>query len=93
MIKQLLTAIFAMTLSMNALAQNKEVNVWPKKLPADVKLEKGKLQQTMGDDDILRINKVPMPTLQKFPVKNILQNYLNKSLILVLNSNLKKLNQ
>ena len=39
MIKQLLTAIFAMTLSMNALAQNKEVNVWPKKLPADVKLE------------------------------------------------------
>ena len=70
MIKQLLTAIFAMTLSMNALAQNKEVNVWPKKLPADVKLEKGKLQQTMGDDDILRINKVPMPTLQKFPVKN-----------------------
>lgn len=70
MIKQILTAIIAMTVSMNTSAENREVNVWPQKLPADVSLKQGKMEQTMGDDDILRISNMPIPTLEKFPVKN-----------------------
>ena len=51
-------------------SEEKEVNLWPDKLPADVKLEKGVKEQKMGEDDILRISKMPVPTLQKFNVKN-----------------------
>ncbi len=66
----LLTVILSMTLGMNAFAENKEVNIWPQKLPDNVTLKKGDMEQTMGDDDILRIRKMPFPTLEKFPVKN-----------------------
>lgn len=58
----------AMLLAAPAWAQESERNIWPDKRPAEVTLEKGKMKQTMGEDDILRIQQMPVPTLQKFPV-------------------------
>ena len=58
----------AMLLAAPAWAQESESNIWPDKRPAVVTLEKGKMKQEMGDDDILRIQQMPVPTLQKFPV-------------------------
>ncbi len=58
----------AMLLAAPAWAQESERNIWPDKRPAEVTLEKGKMKQEMGDDDILRIQQMPVPTLQKFPV-------------------------
>lgn len=58
----------AMLLAAPAWAQESERNIWPDKRPAEVVLKKGKMKQTMGEDDILRIQQMPMPTLQKFPV-------------------------
>lgn len=58
----------AMLLAAPAWAQESEKNIWPDKRPAEVTLEKGKMKQEMGDDGILRIQQMPVPTLQKFPV-------------------------
>ena len=58
----------AMLLAAPAWAQESERNIWPDKRPAEVVLKKGKIKQEMGDDDILRIQQMPVPTLQKFPV-------------------------
>lgn len=58
----------AILLAAPAWAQESERNIWPDKRPAEVVLKKGKMKQTMGDDDILRIQQMPVPTLQKFPV-------------------------
>ena len=58
----------AMLLAAPAWAQESERNIWPDKRPAEVVLKKGKMKQEMGDDDILRIQQMPVPTLQKFPV-------------------------
>ena len=58
----------AMMLAAPAWAQESERNIWPDKRPAEVVLKKGKMKQTMGEDDILRIQQMPVPTLQKFPV-------------------------
>ena len=58
----------AMLLAAPAWAQESERNIWPDKRPAEVTLERGKMKQEMGDDDILRIQQMPVPTLQKFPV-------------------------
>lgn len=57
----------AMLLAAPAWAQESERNIWPDKRPAEVVLKKGKMKQTMGEDDILRIQQMPVPTLQKFP--------------------------
>lgn len=58
----------AMLLAAPAWAQESERNIWPDKRPAEVVLKKGKMKQTMGEDDILCIQQMPVPTLQKFPV-------------------------
>lgn len=58
----------AMLLAAPAWAQESERNIWPDKRPAEVVLKKGKMKQEMGDDNILRIQQMPVPTLQKFPV-------------------------
>ena len=58
----------AMLLAAPAWAQESERNIWPDKRPAEVTLEKGKMKLEMGDDGILRIQQMPVPTLQKFPV-------------------------
>ena len=58
----------AMLLAAPAWAQESERNIWPDKRPAEVVMKKGKMKQTMGEDDILRIQQMPVPTLQKFPV-------------------------
>lgn len=58
----------AMLLAAPAWTQESERNIWPDKRPAEVVLKKGKMKQEMGDDDILRIQQMPVPTLQKFPV-------------------------
>ena len=58
----------AMLLAAPAWAQESERNIWPDKRPAEVVLKKGKMKQEMGDDDILRIQQMPVPTLQKCPV-------------------------
>ena len=58
----------AMLLAAPAWAQESERNIWPDKRPAEVVLKKGKMKQEMGDDDILRIQQMTVPTLQKFPV-------------------------
>lgn len=58
----------AMLLAAPAWAQESERNIWPDKRPAEVVLKKGKMKQTMGEDGILRIQQMPVPTLQKFPV-------------------------
>lgn len=58
----------AMLLAAPAWAQESERNIWPDKRPAEVVLKKGKMKQTMGEDNILRIQQMPVPTLQKFPV-------------------------
>lgn len=58
----------AMLLAAPAWAQESERNIWSDKRPAEVVLKKGKMKQTMGEDDILRIQQMPVPTLQKFPV-------------------------
>ena len=58
----------AMLLAAPAWAQESERNIWPDKRPAEVVLKKGKMKQEMGDDDILRIQQMPVPTLQKVPV-------------------------
>ena len=58
----------AMLLAAPAWAQESERNIWPDKRPAEVVLKKGKMKQTMGEDDILRIQQMPVPTLQKVPV-------------------------
>lgn len=58
----------AMLLAAPAWAQESERNIWPDKRPAEVTLERGKMKQEMGDDGILRIQQMPVPTLQKFPV-------------------------
>lgn len=58
----------AMMLAAPACAQENERCIWPDKRPAEVTLEKGKMKQEMGDDGILRIQQMPVPTLQKFPV-------------------------
>lgn len=58
----------AMLLATPALAQEQERNIWPDKTPKEVVLKKGKMQQEMGNDGILRIKQMPVPTLQKFPV-------------------------
>lgn len=51
-------------------AQESERNIWPPKHPAEVVLQDGKMKQTMGKDGILRIEQMPVPTLQEFPVVN-----------------------
>lgn len=58
----------AMLLAAPAGAQENERCIWPDKRPAEVTLERGKMKQEMGDDGILRIQQMPVPTLQKFPV-------------------------
>lgn len=58
----------AMLLAAPAWAQESERNIWPDKRPAEVMLKKGRMKQEMGDDGILRIQQMPVPTLQKFPV-------------------------
>lgn len=58
----------AMLLAAPACAQENERGIWPDKRPAEVTLERGKMKQEMGDDGILRIQQMPVPTLQKFPV-------------------------
>ncbi len=58
----------AMLLAAPAWAQESERNIWPDKRPAEVTLKKGRMKQEMGDDGILRIQQMPVPTLQKFPV-------------------------
>lgn len=58
----------AMLLAAPAWAQENERCIWPDKRPAEVTLERGKMKQEMGDDGILRIQQMPVPTLQKFPV-------------------------
>lgn len=58
----------AMLLAAPAWAQESERSIWPDKRPAEVVLKKGKMKQAMGEDDILRIQQMPVPTLQKFPV-------------------------
>lgn len=58
----------AMLLAAPAWAQESERNIWPDKRPVEVTLKKGKMKQEMGDDGILRIQQMPVPTLQKFPV-------------------------
>lgn len=58
----------AMLLAAPTWAQESERNIWPDKRPAEVVLKKGKMKQEMGDDGILRIQQMPVPTLQKFPV-------------------------
>lgn len=58
----------AMLLAAPACAQENERCIWPDKRPAEVTLERGKMKQEMGDDGILRIQQMPVPTLQKFPV-------------------------
>lgn len=58
----------AMLLAAPAWAQESERCIWPDKRPAEVTLERGKMKQEMGDDGILRIQQMPVPTLQKFPV-------------------------
>lgn len=58
----------AMLLAAPAWAQESERNIWPDKRPAEVVLKKGKMKQTMGEDGILRIQQMSVPTLQKFPV-------------------------
>lgn len=58
----------AMLLAAPACAQENERCIWPDKRPAEVTLERGKMKQTMGDDGILRIQQMPVPTLQKFPM-------------------------
>lgn len=58
----------AMLLAAPACAQENERSIWPDKRPAEVTLERGKMKQEMGDDGILRIQQMPVPTLQKFPV-------------------------
>lgn len=58
----------AMLLAAPAWAQENERCIWPDKRPAEVVLKKGKMKQEMGDDGILRIQQMPVPTLQKFPV-------------------------
>lgn len=55
---------------MNMYAVEKPQNVWPSKRPDDVQLKKGKMEQTMGDDDILRVTNNPVPTLTKYSVKD-----------------------
>ena len=57
-------------LTMTAMAQETERNIWPEKKPADVSIKEGKMKQTMGKDAILRIEQMPTPTLQKYPVTN-----------------------
>lgn len=58
----------AMLLAAPACAQENERCIWPDKRPAEVVLKKGKMKQEMGDDGILRIQQMPVPTLQKFPM-------------------------
>lgn len=58
----------AMMLAAPACAQENERCIWPDKRPAEVTLERGKMKQEMGDDGILRIQQMPVPTRQKFPV-------------------------
>lgn len=58
----------AMMLAAPACAQENKRCIWPDKRPAEVTLERGKMKQEMGDDGILRIQQMPVPTLQKFPV-------------------------
>lgn len=65
-----ITLLFITMLTMTAMAQETERNIWPKKKPADVSIKEGKMKQTMGKDAILRIEQMPTPTLQKYPVTN-----------------------
>lgn len=70
MIKNLLLLLLTLTIGQQMQAGDNVVNVWPEKRPSDVVLKAGKMEQKMGDDDILRISQMPIPTLEKFPVKN-----------------------
>ena len=58
-------AFVTMSLSADRLV----TEIWPSVPPTDVKLQKGSLEQKMGDDQILRISKMPRPTLELFEVK------------------------
>ncbi len=62
--------LFMSVMMMQVKANDNVVNVWPEKRPADVVLGKGSMEQEMGNDDILRIKQMPVPTLEKFKVKN-----------------------
>lgn len=69
-IKTLLGVFAMMCMCASANAEEKPQNVWPSKMPTDVHLKKGKMEQKLGDDDILRVTNNPIPTLTKYPVKN-----------------------
>ena len=69
-IKTLLGVFAMMCMCTNSNAEEKPQNVWPSKMPTDVHLKKGKMEQKLGDDDILRVTNNPIPTLTKYPVKN-----------------------
>ena len=55
--------------SMSMVMQAQEQKIWSDKLPDNVTLKVGEMKQTMGEDDILRINQMYTPTLEKFEVK------------------------
>lgn len=55
-------------------AQEKEFPVWPDKTPNEVHLQKGTPFEEKGNDNVTRIMKQPIPTLQRFPAKRASQN-------------------
>ena len=67
--KKLACYFLTIMFGMEMVAQTNEVAIWPQKLPVDVTLGTGEMKQEMGNDDILRIQQMPVPTLEKFPVK------------------------
>lgn len=72
--KKILLSLAISLMALHTMAQQPQQNVWPEKRPADVTLKDGKMVQEMGDDDILRIQQMPIPTLEKYPVKNSPRN-------------------
>lgn len=68
MVRESLILLSLLAYSVIVNAQSRETNVWPKKHPKDVVLKKGEFKQEMGKDNILRIQNMPVPTLEKFEV-------------------------
>ena len=60
-----ITLLFITMLTMTAMAQETERNIWPEKKPVDVSIKEGKMKQTMGKAAILRMERMATPTLQK----------------------------
>ena len=66
-----ITLLFITMLTITAIAQETERNIWPEKKPADVSIKEGKMKQTMGKDAVIRRENKTKPRKKKTALDDV----------------------